>query len=183
MIHDPAKPTYVSPGGPAPAADVPGGSGDAAWLRQAIDLAAANAEVGQLPFGALVVRDAVVVAGGANTSLRDDDPTAHAEVAAVRAACRRLGTLSLAGATLVSSCEPCALCHAAAAAAGIGRIVYAAPKELAFTWLGAPDGPADDLLVAMQRALRSLAPGQVVHVPVEGAGLPFERFAAAGRST
>ncbi len=173
MIHDHPSPTRVGPGGP----------GDATWLRHAIELATANAEVGQLPFGALVVREGVVVASGVNTSLRDDDPTAHAEVAAVRAACRRLGTLSLAGATLVSSCEPCALCHAAAAAAGVGRIVYAAPKELAFTWLGTPDGPGDDLLLAMQRALRSLAPDQVVHVPVEGAGLPFERFTGARRST
>jgi guanine deaminase len=154
----------------------PSTTGETALLRQAIDLAVDNASAGQLPFGALVVRDGGILATGVNTSLRDHDPTAHAEVDAIRNACRSLHTLALPGATLVSSCEPCALCHAAATSAGILRVVYAAPKELAFEMLGAPDEPHATLLADMQRALRSLATEQIVHVPIEGDGRPFERF-------
>jgi guanine deaminase len=148
---------------------------EAAFLRQAIELAVQNAAAGGLPFGALVIRDGAILATGVNRELRDHDPTAHAEVEAVRNACRDLGTRALPGAWLVSSCEPCALCHAAAAVAGISRLVYAAPKELAAAMLGAPDEPAD-LPAEMQRALRSLAPDQVVHVPTDGDSRPFERF-------
>ncbi len=150
------------------------------FLRRAIALAVENASAGQLPFGALVVRDGGILATGVNTSLRDNDPTAHAEVGAIRKACRDLHALALPGATLVSSCEPCALCHTAAASAGILRVVYAAPKELAVEILGAPEDPHAALLTKMQRALRSLAPQQIVHVPIEGAGRPFERFTTLG---
>ncbi|HEX6421356.1 MAG TPA: deaminase [Acidimicrobiales bacterium] len=151
----------------------------AGLLAQAVRLAVVNAAAGQLPFAALVVRDGAVLATGVNTALRDRDPVAHAEVEAVRAACRALGTQHLTGATLVSSCEPCAVCRAVAAVAGIARIVYAAPRELV------PDlghaGPLDtgDLLVRMQDALRETAPGHAVHVPVPGADEPFRRFLAA----
>jgi guanine deaminase len=168
--HRPPTPvTATRSGGPSTA-------GETAFLRQAIELAVENASAGQLPFGALVVRDGGVLASGVNTSLRDNDPTAHAEVEAIRNACRDLRTLALPGATLVSSCEPCALCHAAAASAGIQRVVYAAPKELVIEILGAPEDPHAALLAEMQRALRSLAPEQIVHVPIEGDGQPFERF-------
>ncbi|WP_329104870.1 nucleoside deaminase [Micromonospora sp. NBC_01699] len=146
------------------------------FLAQAVRLAADNAATGQLPFGALVVRDGEVVATGVNTALRDHDPTAHAEVAAVRNACRELGVLHLTGAVMLSSCEPCAICHAVAASAGITRIVYAAPKELVPD-LGYP-APSDNgpLLTAMQQALRGLAPEQVIHLPVDAADEPFTRY-------
>ena len=84
-------------------------------LRRAVDLAAGNAAAGQLPFGALVVRDGQVLATGVNTALRDHDPAAHAEVEAVRAACRALGVLHLTGAVIYTSCEPCPMCRAVAA--------------------------------------------------------------------
>jgi guanine deaminase len=144
-------------------------------LREALRLASENADQGQLPFGALVVRDGEVIATGVNTALRDHDPSAHAEVAAIRAACRKLGTLHLGGATIVSSCEPCAVCHSVAAVSGIDRIVYAAPKELVPD-LGYPAPPdPTDLAGRMQAALRALAPEQIVHVPVDGAERPFQR--------
>jgi guanine deaminase len=158
-----------------PAADA---DDDATHLRRAIELAVVNAEAGQLPFGAVVVRNGKVLSTGVNTSLRHHDPTAHAEVEAIRSACRELRVAALPGATLVSSCEPCALCHAAAATVGIERVVYAAPREVAFAALGTPEGP-HALLTRMQRALRSLAPGQIVHVPTEDDGRPFERFAGS----
>lgn len=153
---------------------------EVALLDRAVQLAVDNAAAGQLPFGAVVVRDGTVLAIGVNTALRDHDPTAHAEVTAVRTACRELGELHLAGGTLVSSCEPCAVCHAVATAAGIARVVYAAPKEQVPD-LGTP-GPAgaEQLMVRMQQALRAVAPDQVVHVPTAGADEPFRRFVAGG---
>jgi guanine deaminase len=123
-------------------------------------LALDNAATAQLPFGAVVVRDGTVLATGVNTALRDVDPTAHAEVAAVRNACRQLGVVDLGGATVYSSCEPCALCVAVAAAAGVTRIVYAAPKEFV-PGLEAPP-PLPD----------------VVYEETPGARDPFTAFAA-----
>lgn len=142
---------------------------DLALLRRAVDLAHGNAGVGQLPFGAVVACAGDVVATGVNTALRDHDPTAHAEVAAVRAACRSLGTLSLAGTTLYSSCEPCPICHTVAIAAEVDRIVYAAPKE----WvpdLGTPFAP---VLVGIQAAARALDPGRIAHRPMQEARRSF----------
>ena len=99
---------------------------DPKLLGQAVDLATANAAAGQLPFGALVARDGDVLATGVNTALRDNDPAAHAEVEAVRAACRALGTLDLRGAEVYSSCEPCEACRTVAISAGIAVIWFAA---------------------------------------------------------
>ncbi|MGN9912635.1 nucleoside deaminase [Phytohabitans sp. LJ34] len=146
---------------------------------RAVLLAAENAAAGQLPFGALVVRDGEVLATGVNTALHDHDPAAHAEVTAVRAACAVVGEVHVTGAIVVSSCEPCALCHAVAATAGVERIYYAAPKEYVPD-LGYP-APAvhGDLLVSMQRLFREAAPDQVVYVPTEGADVPFRRYLEA----
>lgn len=145
---------------------------DLVRLRQAVDLARCNATAGQLPFGAVVARRDEVVATGVNTALRDHDPAAHAEVAAVRAACRTLSTLSLAGTTLYSSCEPCAICHTVAIAAEVDRIVYAAPKE----WvpdLGTPFAP---VLVDIQAAARALDPGRIAHLEMPEAKEPFAAY-------
>jgi tRNA(Arg) A34 adenosine deaminase TadA len=151
-------------------------NGERGLVRRAVDLASGNADAGHLPFGALVARNGAVLACGVNRAHRDHDPTSHAEVEAIRAACRDGRTLTLAGATLVSSCEPCVLCHAAAATAGIERVVYAAPSELALAMLGAPDTPHGVLLGAMQQSLRALAPEQLVHHPIDGADEPFARY-------
>ncbi len=146
-------------------------------LGRAIELAVQNAEGGQLPFGALVVRDGRVLSEGVNTALHDSDPTAHAEVAAVRRACAALHTLDLTGATIISSCEPCAICQAVAAAVGIGEIVYAAGRELV------PDlgthGPADDPYSGrFQEALRRVHPSGLRQVRTSDAAAPFERWRA-----
>lgn len=147
---------------------------DSDLLGRAVRLAVDNADAGQLPFGALVVRAGDVLATGVNTALRDHDPTAHAEAVAIRAACTVLGTVDLGGATVVSSCEPCAMCQTVAVAAGVARIVYAAPKE------AVPDLPGpDDLALRMQAALRRLAPDRIVHQPIDGADEPFRRYLAA----
>jgi guanine deaminase len=146
-------------------------------IERAIDLAIRNAERGQLPFGALVVRDGAVIAEGINTALRDHDPIAHGEVAAVRNACRKFGVLHLTGLVVVSSCEPCAICHAVCAGVGVTRILYAAPKGMVPD-LGYPAPDPGPLPGRMQVALRALAPEQLEHVPSERAAEPFMRYLA-----
>jgi len=141
-------------------------------LRQAVELAAENGRAGQLPFGAVISRGEDVVATGVNTVLRDSDPTAHGEVEAVRAACRELETISLAGTTLYSSCEPCPICHTVAFAAEVDRIVYAAPKE----WVPNLGTPYAAVLVDIQAAARELDPQRIEHLPIEEAREPFAAY-------
>ena len=98
-------------------------------LRQAIDLAreALDDDVGG-PFGAVVVQGGEVVGRGRNRVLADHDPTAHAEVLAVRDACRHLGTHDLSGCTVYASSEPCPMCLGALFWARVSRIVFAVDR-------------------------------------------------------
>ncbi|GAA2755118.1 nucleoside deaminase [Actinopolymorpha rutila] len=144
------------------------------YLRQALTLATANADAGQLPFAAVVVRDGQVLGTGVNTAGRDSDPIAHAEVEAVRDACRKLGGGDLTGAVVVSTCEPCAMCHTATLVAGAARIVYAAPKEYVPDFGGTPRPD----LTRLQGILREAAPETVTHQPTDGAREPFDRYLA-----
>lgn len=155
---------------PGPAASP--APGETALLEEAVRLALASAEAGQRPFGALVVRDGAVIGRGANTALRDADPSAHAEVVAIRAAVRALGSEDLTGATLVASAEPCPMCHALAVLVGVERIIYATPREDA-AGVGFTLSPA---AASQQAALRAAGGPQVTHVPVAGGVAPFERF-------
>lgn len=102
---------------------------DAAWLTRSVELATANVAEGGGPFGAVIVRDGVLLAEGQNRVTRDNDPTAHAEVVAIRRACASIGDFSLAGATLYTSCEPCPLCLAAALWARVDRVVFTADRD------------------------------------------------------
>jgi tRNA(Arg) A34 adenosine deaminase TadA/catechol 2,3-dioxygenase-like lactoylglutathione lyase family enzyme len=145
---------------------------DAELLERAVALARANVEAGEEPFGSLVVRDGEVLGEGVNTTRRDADPTAHAEVAAVREACRRLGTVDLGGATVFTSCEPCPMCRTVAVLAGVTRIVYAVPAEVAARYGFALSGPGAEMMAAWP------LPGLLEHVPTSGAEEPFERFTA-----
>ncbi len=112
--------------GPATAPD----PDDAAFLARAVELAVQNVAAGGGPFGALIVgSDGAILAEGQNRVTRDLDPTAHAEVVAIRAACRAIGDFSLAGATLYTSCEPCPLCLSAALWARVDRVVFAADRD------------------------------------------------------
>ncbi|GAA2982750.1 nucleoside deaminase [Actinokineospora diospyrosa] len=99
------------------------------WLAEAIDLATANVATGGGPFGALVVRGDEVIARGVNRVTADTDPTAHAEVVAIRAACQALGDFRLHGCLLVSSCEPCPLCLSASLWARLDQVIYAADRD------------------------------------------------------
>ncbi len=100
------------------------------FLRRAIQLATENVVKGAGgPFGAVVVRDGRIVGEGANTVTASHDPTAHAEVNAIRAAAQALGTFSLAGCELYTSCEPCPMCLAAAYWARMEAVYYGASAD------------------------------------------------------
>jgi len=103
---------------------------DTPFLREAIRLSRTRMRQGRGgPFGAVVARDGVLVARGWNAVTSNLDPTAHAEVLAIRRACRALGTFSLDGCVLYSSCEPCPMCLAAVYWARVDRLVYAANRD------------------------------------------------------
>ncbi|WP_312549807.1 nucleoside deaminase [Massilia sp.] len=100
-------------------------SDEQTYLRQAIALAQANVGKGGRPFGALVVRDGAVIATGVNEIHTSHDPTAHAEMSALRAASRALGTPDLGGCAVYASGHPCPMCMAAMRLAGVATVVYA----------------------------------------------------------
>jgi tRNA(adenine34) deaminase len=100
---------------------------DARFMRAALDEARAAAERGEVPVGAVVAIDNEIVACAGNRTITDCDPTAHAEVIALREASKRIGNYRLAGATLYVTIEPCAMCAGAMIQARIARLVYGAP--------------------------------------------------------
>lgn len=112
------------------------------FMRQAIALALENVRSGQGgPFGAVVVKDARVIATGANRVTSSNDPTAHAEIVAIREACRLLGTFQLAACDLYTSCEPCPMC--------LGAIYWARPAAVFYAGLAADAAAAgfDDAFI------------------------------------
>ncbi len=160
--------------GPAPEP-----SPDPSHLARAIALAEASVASGGGPFGAVVVRAGEVVGEASNRVVPDHDPTAHAEVGALRAAARRLGTHDLAGCEVYSSCEPCPMCLAALYWARVERVWYAATRADA-----AAAGFDDEHLyreVALPPERRELAvsplpPGDA---PTLDGAAPFRAWAAA----
>ena len=129
-------------------------------LREAIALAVESASSAGGPFGAVVALEGDVVGRGTNRVVPERDPTLHAEVVAIRAACARLGTHDLTGAVLYASCEPCPMCFGAAWWARVDRIVHAATRADATT-AGFDDAaiyadvsrPADERLLATVQLL------------------------------
>ena len=101
---------------------------DRKYMAQAIELMRKAGVVEKTggPFGAVIVRGGEILAATGNSVLRDNDPSAHAEVNAIRAACKKIGAPNLKGATLFSSCEPCPMCYSTAYWARVDRIYYAA---------------------------------------------------------
>lgn len=113
-----------------PTQTVPAEADHAQYLQHTFDLARRAVESGSGgPFGAVVVLDGEVVAEGWNQVVGTNDPTAHAEVTAIRAACARLGTFQLTGAVLYASCEPCPMCLGAAYWARPAAVYFAATRE------------------------------------------------------
>jgi guanine deaminase len=99
---------------------------DEAYMRQAIEAARRGVESGQTPFGACIVKDGTVVVAAHNVVWESTDITAHAEVRAIRLACRALQTIDLSGCAIYSTCEPCPMCFSACHWARIARIVHGA---------------------------------------------------------
>jgi len=99
---------------------------DATFMALALRRAARAAAAGAVPVGALVARGGRVLAGGENRPVRDSDPTAHAEIVALRRAARKTGNYRLAGCDLYVTVEPCAMCLGAIVQARIRRVVYGA---------------------------------------------------------
>lgn len=98
-------------------------------MREAIRLADESVASGGGPFGAVIVKDGKIIAGSSNSVTLDNDPTAHAEVNAIRQACRKLDNFNLAGCVIYTSCEPCPMCLGAIYWAGIDRIYYGNTRE------------------------------------------------------
>jgi guanine deaminase len=142
------------------------------FIKQAIELAVENVRREGGPFAALVVKDGIVIATGANQVTRSNDPTAHAEIVAIREACRVLGDFQLTGCDLYTSCEPCPMCLGAVFWARPARVFFAATHD------DATAAGFDDSFIYRQmdvpRAQRSIPMVQVVD---EQAKRPFQEWA------
>jgi guanine deaminase len=104
------------------------------FLRQAIQLAANNADSGEGgPYGAVIVKDNCIIAASANKVTSAIDPTAHAEIMAIRQACKHLNNFSLSGCVLYTSCEPCPMCLGAIYWARLDTVYYACNRYDAAT--------------------------------------------------
>ncbi len=130
-------------------------------MALAIELARENVRAGRGgPFAAVVVKDGAVVATGTNLVTSTNDPTAHAEITAIREACRKLGSFQLTGCEIYASCEPCPMCMGAIFWARPARLYYAATRE------DAARAGFDDAFLYEQMAL---APGERA-IPTERCG-------------
>src|SRR5450759_3610939 len=147
-------------------------------IRQAIELAVASVRRDGGPFAALVVKDGVVIATGTNQVTRANDPTAHAEIVAIREACRVLGDFQLADCDLYTSCEPCPMC--------LGAIYWARPERVFFiaTHADASAAGFDDTFIYRQIAVpaaeRSIP---MLHVETADAKRPFEEWTKKSNKT
>lgn len=142
------------------------------FLREAIRLAHENVATGRGgPFGAVIVKDGQIIARGSNQVLSSQDPTLHAEVDAIRTACKKLNTFDLKDCIIYSSCEPCPMC--------LGAIYWARPKALYFAadrYTAARHG-FDDKFIYDELALPS--EGRHIHtecIALDGNEEPFERW-------
>ena len=98
-------------------------------MREAIRLSDENVKNGGGPFGAVIVKNGEIIATGVNRVTANNDPTAHAEVSAIRAAGQKLGTFDLSGCAIYTSCEPCPMCLGAIYWAHLDRMYYACNKD------------------------------------------------------
>jgi guanine deaminase len=148
-------------------------SQDMTFLRQTICMASNNVKTAKGgPFAAVIVKDGIIIATGSNLVTSSCDPTAHAEITAIRNACQALQTFRLTDCTIYSSCEPCPMCLAAIYWARCKRLVFAASQKQA-----AKAGFDDAFLykeLTLDPLQRSL-PAQ--HLPLPTDNLPFDTWA------
>ena len=142
------------------------------FMRRAIDLSERSIDEGGGPFGALIVKDGEIVAEGTNRVTLDNDPTAHAEVQAIRKACDRLDTFDLGGCEIYASCEPCPMCLGAIYWSRMRRVYYANTREDAAAIRFSDEDIYDEFsLPPEERRIVSL-----VRVPSDRARAAFERW-------
>ncbi len=147
---------------------------DEIFLARALELARQGSNSGDGgPFGAVLVRNGEIIAEGWNRVVISKDPTAHAEISAIRSACQTLGRFHLDGCTLYASSEPCPMCLAAAYWAHIDRIVFANSRAEAAA-IGFSDAHLYDEL-ARHFADRSIV---MEHLPLPGALAPLQQWAS-----
>lgn len=147
---------------------------DLPFLERAVALSREHMAQGHGgPFGAVIVRDGAILAEGWNEVTSTNDPTAHAEVVAIRRACAHLGTFTLAGATIYASCEPCPMCLAAIYWARLDRLVFAQTRDRAAA-IGFDDAMIYEE-IAMSHASRRL-PHR--HMPLASAEAAFAAWSA-----
>ncbi|WP_367154514.1 nucleoside deaminase [Methylomonas sp. HYX-M1] len=141
------------------------------FLRRAVELAVDNVGQGGGPFGALVVKDDKVIAASGNRVTVNLDPTAHAEVLAIRLACRELGSFQLTGCTLYTSCEPCPMCLGAIYWARLQAVYYACNRQ------DAAQAGFDDRFIYDEIGKSSdnrCIP--MIYLNLNNAGLPFQAW-------
>lgn len=160
----------MSSSAPEPAND----TDDLAFLDEAVALAVDRVRDGGGPFGAVVVEDGRVVARGVNRVTQNLDPSAHAEVLAIREACRVRGDFQLRGMTLYSSCEPCPMCLATALWARVDRVLYAANRHDAAVG-GFDDVAFYDLFATPREQWQT----PVVEVRTQQPAAPFDAWLAS----
>lgn len=149
------------------------------FLQQAVDLALKNVKTGQGgPYGALIVKDHQLIATGVNLVTHTLDPTAHAEIVAIRAACKKLETFKLNGCTLYTSCEPCPMCLGAIYWAGLEKVYFACNRH------DAAAANFDDRFIYDQI---SIEPSQrsiiMLHLSLPNALRPFTAWTETGNKT
>ena len=128
------------------------------FMRRAVELSAQSVRNGGGPFGAVIVRDGEIVGEASNSVTKDNDPTAHAEVNAIRRAAAKLGTFNLDGCDIYTSCEPCPMCLGAIYWAHLSHIYYCNTRK------DAAEIDFDDDFIYHE-----------FNVPLEGRSIPVER--------
>ena len=139
---------------------------DTDFLLRATEIAKENIAKGGGPFGAVIVIDNKIVAEAGNTVVPTNDPTAHAEVNAIREACRKLNTFELTNAVMYASCEPCPMCLSAIYWSRIKKIYYAASR------FDAADAGFDDEFIY-----------QELELPIETRSIPIKQLSLDENST
>lgn len=153
---------------------------DRAFMREAIRQMRQAGVVDRTggPFGAIIVRNGTILSAAGNSVLRDNDPTAHAEINAIRLACKRLQTFNLSGCILYTSCECCPMCYAAAYWARVSKIFYAA------SWTDYEDVFDDSKInidVGLPYPKRLLAPVQILREEAHVVWNEFRNLANGAR--
>ncbi|BAC12340.1 nucleoside deaminase [Oceanobacillus iheyensis] len=141
------------------------------FMSKAIELAVSNISQGGGPFGAVIIKDNKIIAEGTNQVTNYNDPTAHAEVQAIRQACEKLSTFELKGCTLYTSCEPCPMCLGAIYWARVDAVYYGANRKDA-----AKINFDDDLIyqeIDLHPSSRKLP---FITIPTNDSLLPFETW-------